>query len=245
MVRGTCSVAGSAAREPGAFPPTREEGVRRQWKHGVFSCKRRAELAAAGAASVPGRAGGAPPACGHPPQPAVSSRSFLSTRYHRRWLPPAHPYRGGLCRSHSAFIPLAPSPAPLRAGRAGSQLSRAGRRLPACLPPQPTAERRSVAQRCSGHRRSSSKGKRRAGPSSRRMAPGLLGTWPRGPVVATVPARASRSPHLAGRPTAGGGCRGKSPVNEAKRASSGACWGLGWWPRDAVGTLQTPERGGR
>lgn len=102
------SVAGSTASQPGAFPPTREEGVRRQWKHGVFSCEGRAELAAAGSAGVPGRAGGAPQAHGWllvlPGHPTPQAMAIPCSSSLGRSVRVLHP-------------PLAPSPAPPRAGR--------------------------------------------------------------------------------------------------------------------------------
>lgn len=136
-----------------------------------------------------------------------------------------------------------PDPGTPESRQGGGQLSRAGRRLPACLPPWPAAERRSSSQRCSGHGRSSNKGKWRAGPGSWRTVPGLAGTWPQGLAVAEV--HASCSPCMAGSPAAEGGCWAKSADNEAKRASLGACWSLGWQLWDTPGTLQTADRGGR
>lgn len=243
---------GSAARQPGAFPPAREEGVCRQWKRRAFSCDGRAELAAAGAAGVPGRAGCAP-------QPVASSCSFLGTPYHRRG-PPLLLLTREVCVGPALPSPTpGPKPSTPESGQGGGQLSPAGRRLPALLPPRVADERRSAARRCSEHGRSSGEGKRRAGPSSQRMVPGLLRTWPRGPGSGTVAHEPAAVPPsqpegdaggnlqltrqkepawgLAGAGTATVGCSGHA-------ANPRARWET-WGPRDGVASCPMTPHGCR
>lgn len=55
---------------------------------------------------------------------------------------PAH--QRGLCRTHCAFNPPCPEPSTPRSRQGVSQMNRAGRRLPDCLPPLPPP-------RCSRH----------------------------------------------------------------------------------------------